>query len=308
MGKRIMLVALVLGLAMSTVASAAEIIHIWTSGGSGVARMDVASGMFIDSDTVAGQIRGLTVDPSGRYIYGGSNTHTVEKFDGFDGSYDGVFSNAAQIGLSLPGMDFGTDGKLYLSDSTNQVVMRLNATSGAFEGELIGTRQSDIELGTDGKFYTTRNNPNVHRYNADGSLDANPLYSSALGTGGRGLAVDTSGNIYIAYEEGGASNRGRVEKISQLGVLLQSFTLGATSMGYVQDVAVAPNGDVFAISNNSTPGLMHWNAAGVHLGNNTNIPAEFRGSQLEVVVIPEPASLALLGLGGLMMLKRRRQA
>lgn len=141
----------------------------------------------------------------------------------------------------------------------------------------------------------TTNNPAVDAANFTSSTGITLGGNSITGTVDvTGLA---SGTLYFIYGSGNGNSRETVFTVSQTGATDVQFAKASESFWYNSDTS----GAVTAVSftNGGTNNLISYSYSGTGGG-------RFMGVVLSDVVVPEPGSLALMGLGGLCVLRRRR--
>jgi WD40 repeat protein len=131
----------------------------------------------------------------------------VFKFDGTTGAFISTFATGSGM-AHTHGLDFGTDGHLYLGNLSDGVIKKYDATTGAFLGAtstdpgLVGT--SSVVFGPDGLLYVTNNSPGgLNSYNPTTGLHVDTLDPGGAGKSTWGLLI-SGGIIYVGYTSDGA--------------------------------------------------------------------------------------------------------
>ena len=238
----------------------------------------------------------------------------VLRFDGTTYAYEGVFASSDK---PLRGLAFGTDGDLFVA-RTNFAgvgeVLRYDGVTGASEGVFAtGSELSvpyDVTFGTGGDLFVTSNGTHeVLRY--DGITGA---FEGAFASGGgmgspTGLKFGTDGDLFVSSIATQSVLRydgvtGAFEGVFASGGLLGPFGL-----------AFGPAGDLFVADGSSQSNIVRYDGVtGAYEGNfavNGGLlhPTFLAFTPDDVSeAVPEPTSLALLGMGvmGLLAFLQRR--
>ncbi len=240
---------------------------------------------------------------------------TIRQYDQ-DGNDLGTWASytfqAGPRGLTIqPGTGHVLAGDNFRGAAEPEQVSRFNKDTGAFMGTftsgLAMNRVWDLDYGPDGNLYVN-DNAGIHRFN--GTTGA--LMQSNIVTACFGVAFDDAGFMYTVRGEGPASER--VSRYLPNGTLVtdsvvSSFTLSNGQVGgetFISDWDFDDSGNMLVILNRSQNRGVHK----VRLSDDAYLGLlaawTSTGQPYSVLFVPEPATLGLLGLGGLMMLRRRR--
>ena len=170
-------------------------------------------------------------------------------------------------------------------------------------GNVILNLRTDLDRDGDGNWYISQYRftesagaPSLTKYSPDGSTQ---LYNS--GAAGAGLDL-TYGSLAIHKELGiaamGRRSGGGTFILDVSGATPTLLTTLATNAGYTQDVAFDAGGNLYAVS--SSDEVLRVFSPGGHTVASTFSDGTF-------ALVPEPATMVLLGLGGLAILLRRRR-
>lgn len=239
----------------------------------------------------------------------------VLRYDGQTGAFQNVFVTQDSGGpLVVQGIVFGPDGNLYASVSFNSSVKRFDGKTGAFLGEFVksGTgglaSGGDIAFGPDGNLYVgTFSTGKVFRF--DGATGAF-LNVAADAPGTDGFTFGPDGLLY-------ASTGNQVNRYDPVtGTLLGEFVAaGSGGLLTPADLEFGPDGNLYLISRTNQRVLRYDGTTGAFLDTFVPTGADISSGRFLVFtpsaqVIPEPSSLALLGIGVLALVgyccRRRR--
>ena len=102
--------------------------------------------------------------------------HSIKRYDGTTGAYEGDFVTAGSGGLNDPfGITYGSDGSLFVASEGTRQILKYNGQTGAFTGvfaTLPGTNNpGHIKFGPDGNMYVSEwNGKSIWRF--DGATGA----------------------------------------------------------------------------------------------------------------------------------------
>lgn len=276
------------------------------------------------------------------YVYVSDDLNNrIEKYDSVTGSHLGTF---ASNGLSGPnGMAFDRSGNMYVANynsNSGTTVEKLapdGTDMGIFASGLVAP--SALALDTHGNLYVG-NYPTgtIQKFGPNGEN----LGLFAAGSGNvNALATDGSGHIYAGYWRSGSGDD--IREYDSSGSLIATLATGmedgvfgltfdrqgdlyAASLGgsIVEFDPAGHNLGVFANASYYEPGGMAFDSSGnlyvadYYYGNiverfdptgksrETFATGLGRPSCIAIQPVPEPATLALVALGGMAMLRRRK--
>lgn len=226
---------------------------------------------------------------------GGSIVQTYQTSNPFNNSVPVVRNNRGELGWAFTEIQHDFASNLAGGGLTIQFDMSFLNGGGGNVSWWMGTASGDIEPAdiTNG----TKQIP----LQFSGS-DVGLLWRGGASTGGSflaGVAVDNgfaSGHV----RTGGGSSAMRIDIFTNSAAAGSPATVRLTIDGNVTDINGAAAG---------TDLSFNWDAQGAaYTGFGSNVATYYAIDNLVVTAIPEPASLGMLAIGGLIALRRRRQA
>jgi hypothetical protein len=183
-----------------------------------VLRFDGVTGAFIDEFISPSAMSSVGLTDPGFMEFGpdgnlyilhhvSSLPDAVFKFDGTTGAFISTF--AAGSGMAhTHGLDFGTDGNLYLGNLTAGVIEKYDGTTGAFLGATSSdpglVETSSVVFGLTGLLYATNNSPGgLNSYSPVTGAHVATLAAGGAGQSTWGLLIDGS-TIYVGYTAEGS--------------------------------------------------------------------------------------------------------
>jgi glucose/arabinose dehydrogenase len=251
--------------------------------------------------------RGLAFDSSGNLYVTNDANNTIDKFL-FTG---GVLSNQCSVfvdsGLSNPiGLTFDGGGNLYVVNNNYGEIMKYTSTGGVLSnvatvfanmstaGVLAFDNSGNLFVGS-GSFQ------GINKFTSTGGVLSNvPTFFSSSDGPTWGLAVDSNRNVYAALP-----TANEIEKFTPAGV---GTVFATNGLDWPSGLAFDSNGNLFVTNvNNGT--IMEFISTGGTLSNVGSVfasPGMITPQCIAVQVIPEPATLSLMALGGVALIRRRK--
>ncbi len=313
---------LILAVALIALISApagAQLVDIWVGGDNG--NMPDLKGWASGSPPTAvfeafgpRSVRDITLGPDGNIYVSASQSNKVQIYN-----QSGVFQSDFPIsGLGSStntGADWGPDGLYHQLFQNDQTVRKFNLAGNQVGSNIDITADTafgaDVEVGPDRKIYISDVTGNaVRMYNPNGT------FNSTIMTAGDGL--DTPWGMTIRHGNLFVVNRGNNNVVAHnLALGTSSIFANHAGTGTLFWPAFAPDGSLW-VSRVGTDGYNHnlvrWNGSSFDealnkplIRNDTAFGGQ-SGSPFMLFIVPEPATLGLLAMGGLLILRRQRRA
>lgn len=273
-----------------------------------IGEFDVVSGDYVRTLVSPGsggldEPTGMAIGPDGALYVANAWEGNVLKYDVDTGDFLGIFASGFNLptGLTYAGGDF------YVSCRNDKVVYRLDADTGQETGQTPVLSDSvlgwpwDAEISPGGKLLMSNREGgnNILAFNGQ-TLAYEGVFSNgpALKHAG-GMEIGPDGNVYIV---GGDSSVHRYDGLT-------GADLGALNVPGVDEssgLAFTPDGDLYVVDHQD-PGIYHldgqtWDLLGV-----IDSQGDYTSGSWCIIVTPEPATINLLAMGAMAVLRRRRQ-
>ena len=299
-------IAFVAGAAMHDRAMAAD---IFVAGSAMIQSYDL-DGTFVDNKNLSWFTRGIAVTPNQQNIIvaEAGNQEVTRRTLGLalTGSNPIIsFSTADPYG-----MVYGPDKNLYAVEANAEKIRKYNGSTFAEIGNPFIDTNGDggnfiVDLTiTDQHIYVSSFSGNeILRYNyPSGTFDQVVMDSGdGLGTPW-GIDQGLDGNIYVA-----SRNNAKIMKLNPNTLNVTEFASGIVPADGIQDLEWASDNWLYALqAGGEGKPLLRFSADGLTV---ETVVAGIGGSTknaLALAIIPEPATLGLIAMGGLLMLRRRR--
>jgi streptogramin lyase len=254
---------------------------------------------------------GGTYGPDGNFYVSDSNQDAVLRYNGQTGAFMNVFAADAE---DAAGLAFGPDGNLYVtSSSAPGAVLRFDGTTGASLGAFASSTDlqnpEELTFGPDGNLYVVSGDTGtVVEFN--GSTGASlGIFASDQGlTAPRGLTFGPDGNLYVS-NFGYNANSGAVLRFNgTTGAFIDDFVSGDTTqnggVSLPRPLLFGPDGNLYVGSFGSGDIMRYNGTTGAFIdvfvpagSGNLGGPTFLVFHDFAPSTAPEPATLALVGLG-----------
>lgn len=129
------------------------------------------------------------------YVAMGDTIHRLEQGTG------GLSAFATRASSDFQGIEFGADGRMYVTDRVTNSVLRFDATTGAYVDVFASTTldgPNTPRFGPDGRLYVScRNTANVVRFEPDGTA-LGEFATHTLLESPEGISFGPDGHLYVA--------------------------------------------------------------------------------------------------------------
>lgn len=280
----------------------------------GIGKFILVGGVLLTSGIASAQL----------YAASGSNgiagsLYIISQGDGSLISTQGALIDASGAGYGLTGMVF-SGGLLYGSTSnaspTNAAhLVTINPLNGAVTdigAFAMGGTMSDLTV-KNGIIYGWQSSGNHDLYTVNTITGAATIVGSSgnPGFGGGGLAADSAGNMFVSpnFQSGGGTNGNFYSVNSGTGAITLIGAHSGNTIGAINAMQFIGSTLYGMESNRSSPALTKLTAINTATGAVTELGNSI--DNLDAIAfsnpVPEPASFAVLGLGALALLRRRRK-
>lgn len=293
---------------------------------SSIARFDATTGAYLDRHAMPdyGNPAGMAFGVDGNLYVADQSNGAIDRFNGTTGAFMNAFVPAGSGASPLftpTSMAFGPDGNLYVGDfgSGNQsFVNRYDGNTGALIDQFIAPGEGPpygiydpmgMTFGPDGKLYISdglngidRFDPNTHAFDQFVAIGNPPSPLS----GPESLAFGPDGNLYVADVTLSAVLRFDGTTGSYMGEFVP--TAGGP---LVQPIGMAFGPDSNLYVTDAMGRVARFNGVtGAYLGDFVPVGGSagplVNPQYMAFSPVPEPATLLILGAGGLTLLLRRR--
>jgi hypothetical protein len=200
-------------------------------------------------------------------------------------------------GTSFTSVDVGPNGMIYVSRAGEKALeIDPSGASLSWTGKQSQYAGVDITLGSDGFFYQARSGAHALK------LDANMQWTTGIQSS---LDVDSIDWGYDGMLYAGRNGASALQlDPSTLGWTGKQTKFGSTNL-IGEDISMGLDNRAWVVRGAEKPYEVVEGSSSLLFNTQSSMSGTFTSA--DVLVIPEPASLALLAVGGTLMLKRRRK-
>jgi len=303
-------------------------IELWVSnlGDETVKAYNPTNGAFVGTVASGGGLtnpQGMALGADG-LLYVASSTNEVKRFNPSTGTFVDNFVTVSGGGLNVPiGIAFGPNGNLYVSDYGNNTVKQFDGT-GTLASSVASSQPEGLAFGPDGKLYVSVSGGTAIR-------QYDPIAMTSLGnfTAPGSGDPQVGGNLLFGFDlTFGPDGNLYVTEFSPAGLLRYDGSTGAFMAGpYAagndatggfanfsnapnpanltggSGLAFGPDGNLYVASFFQNRIAKFDGTTGVYIG---DFPASGLSNPWSVMFAPEPSSMVLMSLGGLLIGRRCR--
>ena len=265
--------------------------------GGRILRYDGGTGDFTDVfDPNVATPRDVDLGPNGDLYVSSPNSYAINQYDVVTGALKGQIS-----GVEPEGIEFGPDGNLYVLQSYD--IRRYDGATGAFIDTFAAWDNPnfawDLTFGPDGNLYVSSPGADgVMRFDGQTGTFMD-VFVSSFDTPDS-LLFGPDGNLYVAGTDDGSQRVFHFD--GQTGQSLGAFTSGG-GLDEPNDMTFGPDNNLYVCGGFNDAVLRFNGQTGVFI----DIFAD--GGAMDapqgLAFVPEPATLGMLALGGLALLRRR---
>ena len=237
------------------------------------------------------------------HTYGGAPS--IKRYDYKTGVFLGDF--AAGGGLDSPrGIVFGPDDNLYVCSDYSHEVLRYNGQTGAFMDAFVPahsgglTQARDLQFWGDSLYVSSSGTDNILRYDANTGAYIGVFASSVHLDNPQDMALGPDALLYVSSGVTDSVVRFNMQTGNFVDVFVPPNSGGLDNPN---GLAFGPDGDLLVASNLTNNVLRYDGKTGAFIG---VFASEGLADPTYMLIVPEPATLSLLALGGLALIRRRR--
>jgi DNA-binding beta-propeller fold protein YncE len=273
--------------------------------------LPIASGVFVSSGSAGlSEVWGLAFGPDRNLYVASQDTERILRYNGTTGTPvgTGVFATLGTQGVEEPfGVKFGPDGNLYVTNHTVGGASDQVRKFDGMTGNLLKTL-SDPRL--DARGLTFGPDSALYAIGGSGVLRYDGRNWTQFVSGVPGLALDLAfgpdGNLYVT-STGATSQVLRYDGMTGMPIGSGVFvSAGSAGLSNPFGLAFGPDGNLYVTSRGTNQILRYDGMTGLPIGDGVFVSAGSAGLDDPVFLtftpeaptaVPEPASLALVGVG-----------